>query len=354
MKRALALAEHGSKEFSAPNPHVGCVIVKQGEIVGEGHSDPAGGAHAEIKALRVAGEMARDASVYVTLEPCNHQGRTGPCSKALVEAGVKEVVFAVPDPNPTAGGGAEFLRAAGVLVTEGVLASKARHIHRQFLYSTHLNRPFVTIKAGISIDGRIALPSGESKWITSEASRRSVQALRAERGCVLVGGKTALDDKAQLTVREFPMTNPPTRVVIDSRGSLPAELPVFDDNAPSLRFTTQPVRKIDRQWIGVAGLVETLWTEGHNGLLVEGGAKTFAQFIESNVVDEIELFIAPIILGDGPSWVEGLGVSSLVDAPQFDFSTVREICPDSNQAVDHPNLRITLFSRNLSNFLTSE
>lgn len=354
MQRALELAEHGSLEFSAPNPHVGCVIVKEGEVVGEGHSDPAGGAHAEVNALKTAGNRARGATAYVTLEPCNHHGRTGPCSQALLEAGIKEVVFAVGDPNPIAVGGGDYLRAAGISVIEGVLEDNARRVHRQFLYSTKLERPFVTVKAGVSLDGRIALPSGESKWITSAAARRAVQRLRAEKGCVLVGGRTALVDQARLTVREFAMTNPPTRVVIDSHGNLPEKLPVFSSDAPSLRFTPAPAREGDRQWNGVEGLLKTLYVEGHRGLLVEGGAKTIANFLNQNFVDEIELFVAPIILGDGPSWVDGLGLNSLTDSKRFDFAGLREIHADSNQEVDQSNLRITLHSRNLSKFLTSE
>lgn len=354
MKRALALAETGSEQFSAPNPHVGCIIVNGGEIVGEGHSDPAGGNHAEVNALRQVKEKAQGATVYVTLEPCNHQGRTGPCTQALIDAGVAEVVYATADPSAVAGGGGARLTAEGIRVKGGILESNARHIHRQFLYSTHLKRPFVTVKAGISLDGRIALPTGESKWITSEASRFAVQKLRAERGCVLIGAKTALVDQARLTVRDFAMQNPPTRVVIDSHGTLPPDLPVFDSQAPSIRFTPQPSWEIDREWKDIDSLLGDLYRDGHNGLLVEGGAKTIGTFLKSGLVDEIVLFVAPIILGDGKGWVEGLSLESLSRALAFEFSTVQEVKPDPKTASDHPNLRITFFSRNLSNFLTSE
>lgn len=354
MQKALSLAAEGSNGFSAPNPHVGCVIVKNGEVIGEGHSDPAGGAHAEINALKMAGAEANGASVYVTLEPCNHQGRTGPCSQALIRARVAEVVYAVPDPNPIAKGGGEVLSEAGVRVLTGVLASTARHLHRQFLFATTRRRPFVTLKAGVSLDGRIALPSGESKWITSEGSRSAVQKLRAERGCVLIGANTALVDRAKLTVRAFALKNQPTRVVIDSRGALPLSLPVFNDDAPSMRFTPTPSWPMDRPFKSILNVLETLYQEGHTGLLVEGGARTHAAFIKAGVVDEIELFVAPIILGDGPSWVEHLGLITLTEAPSFVVSTVQEVEKMDNNVEDHSNLRITLHSRNLSSFLASE
>lgn len=350
MLAALQQAMQGSSGFSAPNPHVGCVIVNFGAIVGYGHSDPAGGPHAEVNALRYAGEAARGATAYVTLEPCNHQGRTGPCSQALIEAGIRRVVFATEDPNPVAGGGAVTLREAGVQVEGGLFRLEARDLHRQFLYSIHAKRPFVTVKAGISLDGRIALPSGESQWITSESARLNSRLLRAERGCVLIGGRTALLDRAQLTLRTLETKSQPVRVVIDTHGNLPADLPVFDDKAPSMRFTPRPQWTIDRQFSSIEALLGTLWDEGHNGLLVEGGGKTISQFLNAGCVDEIVLYIAPIILGDGPTWVSELGVDSLVEAPSFVLANSTLLSDRDIQA----NLKITLYSRNLSEFITSE
>jgi diaminohydroxyphosphoribosylaminopyrimidine deaminase/5-amino-6-(5-phosphoribosylamino)uracil reductase len=350
MQEALILARVSTSGFSAPNPHVGCVIVKQDEIVGSGHSDPAGGAHAEINALRLAGESAQGASVYVTLEPCNHHGRTGPCSQALIDAGVREVFYAAPDPSPVACGGAQALSGAGIKVVGGLMKVEAREVHRQFLYSIHTGRPFVTVKAGISLDGRIALPSGESQWITSETARNKVQLLRAERGCVLIGGRTALVDQARLTVRELSAVKQPTRVVIDSRGTLPETLPVFDEEAPSIRFTPQPKWAIDRPISAIPDMLGVLKQEGINGVLVEGGAKTISRFIQAGVVDEIILYVAPIILGAGPSWTSELGVETLANAPRFVLANSRTL----DEGLIQANQEITLYSRNLSDFITSE
>ncbi len=347
MLGALELARNG---FAAPNPHVGCVIVSNGEIVGEGHSDPAGGAHAEVNALRAAGDRANGATVYVTLEPCNHQGRTGPCSEALIRAGVAAVHYAVADPNPVAVGGAERLREAGIEVHAGLLRQEAMLVHQQFLYSHHVERPFVTIKAGVSLDGRIATASGESKWITGEASRKDAQALRAHRGAVVVGRRTAQVDRARLTVREHEVGNQPARIVIDPRGILPDDLPIFDDQAPSMRFTKQPVRPYDRQFSDIPNLLTQLYQEGIRGVLVEGGANTISHFLRAGVVDEIVLYIAPILIGDGPTWLGKFGLTSLGQAEQFEL-----VSTEAFSRVDdiHKDLKITYRSRNLSAYLTS-
>jgi diaminohydroxyphosphoribosylaminopyrimidine deaminase/5-amino-6-(5-phosphoribosylamino)uracil reductase len=260
------------------------------------------------------------------------------------------VFYAVSDPNPVAGGGADVLANAGVKAEGGFMLSEAMEVHRQFLYSIHTSRPFVTVKAGVSLDGRIALPSGESKWITSESSRQRVQMLRSERGCVLVGGRTALVDKAQLTVRSFSPARQPTRVVIDSHGTLPETLPVFDNQAPTIRFTPNPNRDIDKPIAPIPEMLAGLSQEGINGVLVEGGGKTIAQFLQAGVVDEIVLFVAPIILGAGPSWTSELGVGTLADAPRFVLSQSRTL----DEGLIHANQEITLYSRNLSKFLTSE
>ncbi|MES1227815.1 MAG: bifunctional diaminohydroxyphosphoribosylaminopyrimidine deaminase/5-amino-6-(5-phosphoribosylamino)uracil reductase RibD, partial [Armatimonadota bacterium] len=179
MQRAIELAQGG---YTAPNPHVGCVIVKGGRIVGEGSSEPAGGSHAEIVALQQAGPLAKGADVYVTLEPCNHTGRTGPCSTALIEAGVSRVAYAVSDPNPVAGGGGAKLTAAGISVSSGLFAEEAERIHAQFLFAHRNQRPLLALKAAMTLDGRVAWPDGRSKWITSEESRTTARLLRAEYG----------------------------------------------------------------------------------------------------------------------------------------------------------------------------
>ena len=256
----------------------------------------------------------------------------------------------MPDPSPEACGGAEALSKAGIKAEGGLMKDEAKEVHRQFLYSIHTGRPFVTVKAGISLDGRIALPSGESQWITSETARHMVQLLRAERGCVLIGGRTALVDQARLTVRDLSAIKQPTRVVIDSQGTLPNTLPVFDDQAPSIRFTPQPEWTIDRPISSISEILSVLKNEGINGVLVEGGAKTISQFLQAGVVDEIVLFVAPIILGAGPSWTSELGVETLANAPRFVLAKSRTL----DEGLIHANQEITLYSGNLTNFLTSE
>ncbi len=316
MRRAVRLA---SKGFPAPNPHVGCVIVRDGKTVGEGFHDFAGGPHAEVVALAKAGEQARGATAFVTLEPCNHEGRTGPCSQALIDAGILEVYFAVSDPNPKAGGGAEFLRTAGVLVHEGLMELESRAVAKQFLFSECHRRPLVTLKAGVSLDGRIALPSGESQWITGPNARRAAHRLRAECGAVLVGRRTVELDDPQLTARVAGVKNQPVRVVLDPSGKLDSKYRVFDDSAPTRHVTGE---------IHLSELMASLFAEGVKGLLVEGGAKTHAHFLKAGLVDEIVLFVAPKLLGDGPAWVTGLGLSALNEAPEFNIDEVRRVGSD--------------------------
>ncbi len=317
MRRALRLARGG---YSTPNPHVGCVIVSAGgEIVGEGASEPAGGAHAEIVALRAAGGRARGGTAYVTLEPCDHHGRTGPCSLALIEAGVARAVYAASDPNPAAAGGAARLAAAGVAVEGGLLAGEAEAWHRAFLHWARTGRPLVVVKAGVSLDGRIALPSGESRWITGPAARRAAHGLRAELGAVLVGRGTVEADDPRLTVRLPGVDVRPLRIVLDPSGRLGDDRRVFDGEAPTRRVTGG---------VDLPGLVAELGREGRIGLLVEGGGRTIASFLRAGLADRIELFVAPKVLGAGPSWVEGLQAEALGDVPGFRLLALRRLGTD--------------------------
>lgn len=288
MRQAIALSKRG---FPAPNPRVGCVLVRNGEIVGRGFHRAAGTGHAEVVALREAGESARGATAYVTLEPCNHHGRTGPCSVALIEAGVSRVIFAVPDPNPRAVGGRKRLEEAGIDVSQGLLADEAAAINELFLHAMHRNRPFVVLKAAIGLDGRLCLPDGRSQWITGPAARREGMRLRAEMGCVLVGANTALQDDPLLTARIPGVVNQPLRAILADRP--------FD--ASSLRMTKENGETVVLTGGADEALAE-LHARGVIAVLVEGGARTHAQFLSAGLVDRIELFVAPRLLGDGPSW----------------------------------------------------
>lgn len=333
MARAIELSRRG---FPAPNPHVGCVIVRDGAIVGEGYHRLAGLPHAEVEALTEAGDSARGATAYVTLEPCSHHGRTPPCTGALIAAGVSRVVYAVDDPNPRAGGGAQRLRDAGIEVEGGLLAEQAAAANERFLFAMRMNRPFVTVKAGIGLDGRIALPSGESKWITSEEARECARRLRADMGAVLVGPGTVLADDPHLTYAGGSVA----RVVLDPRDELPPAARVFDEAAPTLHVVpkclTSPVGArgsmlelpLEDGRFPIPLLLHRLFEMGQTGLLVEGGGRTIGSFFAAGCVDAIELFVAPKVLGAGPSWVEGLILPSLAEAPEFRMSRLEALGDD--------------------------
>lgn len=308
MLRAVELSRRG---WPAPNPRVGCVLVRDGEIVGEGFHEFCGGPHAEVVALQMAGDRAQGATAFVTLEPCNHQGKTGPCSLALLAAKIARVVFAVADPNPKAEGGAQRLKAAGVLVESGLCEPEARAENEAWLSSFALGRPFVRAKVAMSLDGRMSLPGGESKWITSELARDVGRSLRAEMGVVLTGAGTVLQDDPHLTPRTEGVFRPPLRVVLDPRGMLTGKEHVFDESAPSVRYVEQPLHAFDRPMTVSHGhfdlteVLADLMQLGYRGILVEAGPRLVRGFFQSHLIDALDIFLAPRILGEGPTWYEG-------------------------------------------------
>jgi diaminohydroxyphosphoribosylaminopyrimidine deaminase / 5-amino-6-(5-phosphoribosylamino)uracil reductase len=332
MRRAIALSRRG---FPAPNPHVGCVLVVGDACVGEGFHPFAGGPHAEAVALSAAGERARGGTAYVTLEPCAHFGRTPPCADALIDAGVARVVVACADPNPRAAGGATRLREAGVTVEVGLLEEEAARANVMFLFAHRTRRPYVVAKAAATLDGRLALPSGESRWITGEAARRRGHRLRAECGAVLVGSGTVRCDDPRLTARVPGVRNQPLRIVLDPKRELTGREAVF--HGPG-----EPIRVVDGaagpgEWsvpavdgaFDLASLLSRLHTErGVVGLLVEGGAATLAGFVRADLVDRFELFLAPKLFGAGRSWLEGLDVARLAEAPEVKILRTRRIGDD--------------------------
>lgn len=333
MRRAIALSRKG---YPAPNPHVGCVIARNGKIIGEGHHDFAGGPHAEVVALRQAGADAEGADVYVTLEPCNHSGRTGPCSRALLEAKVGRVFIACLDPNPVARGGLAELALRGVETHDGLLADAAALVNERFLTAMRLRRPYIVVKSAASLDGRVALPSGESKWITSASARRAGRRLRAEMGAVLVGRRTVVLDNPRLTARTKGSRNEPVRVVLDPKAKLKGTEAIFSQNGGVLQVVADP-SPFDHRQIGAplhAGefhlpeLMATLFKRGLTGLLVEGGPATVASFFRAGLVDRVELFFGPMVLGAGLPWILDLGLEHLADAPRLHLSRVRRIGPD--------------------------
>jgi diaminohydroxyphosphoribosylaminopyrimidine deaminase / 5-amino-6-(5-phosphoribosylamino)uracil reductase len=311
MRRAVELAQGG---FPAPNPRVGCVLVRDGVIIGEGFHDHAGGPHAEIVAISSC-ESSRGATAYVTLEPCNHTGRTGPCSVALLEAGVSRVVYAVADPNEKAQGGAEFLCQEGVEVEAGVLEFEAREVNKQFLFATENRRPFVTLKAAITRDGFLAREDGTSQWISSEEARMDGHRLRAERGSVMVGRGTVLLDNPLLTSRIPGVVNQPVRVVLDPWKRLSGDERVFDDSAETIWLN-----RFEEEDLTVDGILGYLFDQGIRGVLVEGGAETLRRFLVVGMGQELVLYVGDMEFGSGKVWDGGWGGLSdlsVVDRTMF-------------------------------------
>ena len=308
MRRAVELSARG---FPAPNPHVGCVIAQGGEVVGEGWHDFAGGPHAEAMALVIAGERARGAELYCTLEPCNHQGRTPPCAPAIVAAGVSRVFVALRDPNPRAAGGLAALERSGVRCEAGLLADEAREVNEVFMTAMERKRPYVAVKAATTQDGFIARPDGTSKWITGEAAREAGHRLRAEMGCVLVGRKTVEHDDPSLTARVQGVVNQPLRVVLDPDAALGPSYALFSDRGGTLRFVRggraslpcDVEAECGQEGFDLRGVLGTLFERGVIGVLVEGGGETIGSFLREGLVDRIEKFTAPVSFGQGRSWL---------------------------------------------------
>ena len=312
MQRALHLAASAGNTTS-PNPKVGCIIAHGEQIVGEGFHVQAGAPHAEVHALRQAGDLARGATAYVTLEPCSHTGKTPPCANALIEAGVAEVICAMVDPNPqVAGQGLACLQAASIHTAHGLLGEQAQALNRGFLSRIQRKRPFLTLKLAASLDGKTALADGQSQWITGAAARADVHLQRAASNAIITGSGTVLADNPQLNVRGVVCLQPPVRVVLDRSLRSPVDAQIFDTSiAPTWLFTAkeqdtsayaargvrcfvweQPHTEHSLQFI-----LHTLAQEGINEAWVEAGAKLSAAFIRQDCVDELLLYQAPKILG---------------------------------------------------------
>ncbi|KAA3536844.1 riboflavin biosynthesis protein RibD [Pseudomonas savastanoi pv. retacarpa] len=353
MARALELARNGLYS-THPNPRVGCVIVRDGQIVGEGWHVRAGEPHAEVHALRQAGELARGATAYVTLEPCSHQGRTPPCADALVNAGLARVVAAMQDPNPDVSGrGLLRLMNAGIGVQCGVLESEARALNKGFLKRMETGQPYIRVKMAMSLDGRTAMASGESQWITGPEARSAVQRLRAQSSVVLTGADTVLADKARLTVRPDELglnaeltalaaARPPLRVLIDGRLRVPLDAPFFQAGsalvvtcaAASARGRYQEEGHEMLALADSAGHVDLrklmgeLATRGVNEVLVEAGPRLAGAFARLGLVDEFQIFIAGKFLGSSARPLLDLPLAQMSEALELNIVQMRAVGND--------------------------
>lgn len=345
MRRALDLAAAIGAPGPAtyPNPRVGCVLLgADGSVIAEGFHRGPGTPHAEVDALAKAGEAVsrsgargnpvRGATAVVTLEPCNHTGRTGPCSQALIEAGVARVVFAQSDPNPVAAGGADRLKQAGIEVEQGLYAAEARELNRVWSRAAELQRPYVTWKFATTLDGRSAAADGTSRWVSSRAARLDTHELRALADTMLVGTNTVEVDDPALTVRDAedrPVGVQPLRVVMGSR-DLSADRRIFDDQAPSLHLRTRDPHEA----------LAALWERERRHVFLEGGPTLAAAFLEAGLVDEIVVYVAPFLLGAGRSAVADLGITTIADAFRPRVRSVDVLAPAAPG--EEPNVRLIL------------
>jgi diaminohydroxyphosphoribosylaminopyrimidine deaminase / 5-amino-6-(5-phosphoribosylamino)uracil reductase len=346
MAEALRLAASGTGA-TYPNPCVGAVVVQRGQIIGRARSDVTGGPHAEVRALREAGEAARGASLYVSLEPCSHRGRTPPCVDAILAAGVARVVIAIEDPAPhVAGAGIARLRAAGVSVELGVLEDRGREVHRHYLHHLRCARPFVTLKLASSIDGRVATASGDSKWITGEPARRSAHRLRALHHGIAVGAATVLADDPGLDVRlvagvdplpfvfdprlrvasagrPFALLRPGVVFLHTAAASQRARAALAESGAEGLELADD-----GRGGLDIAAAVTALGARDLRSLMVEGGGRLVGAFVAASCWQQLWLYQAPVLLGDGRPAIAGVGWASVADAPRLRLIRRRSFAGD--------------------------
>lgn len=350
MQKALALAEKG-RGYTSPNPMVGAVVVKNGQILGRGYHQRAGGPHAEVNAIDDAGGQANGATLYVTLEPCNHFGRTPPCTHKILEAGIRRVVVAMTDPNPgVTGGGNQALSEHGVEVTTGICEKEAHRLNEGFVTWITTGRPFVIVKCAATLDGRIATRSGHSQWVTGPAAREVVHRIRHGVDGILVGVKTAIADDPSLTTRlDGEKGSDPTRIILDTHLSLPpsakmlrqqSEAPTWvvcgpealEDRRSALEAAGARVIQgaLQAGRIDLAPLMDQLGREGITSLLIEGGATVIGSALAAGIVDKIHFFYAPKILGgdDGIPICRGSGPESMGESIAVHDLTVSQVGPD--------------------------
>ncbi|MBI9084745.1 MAG: bifunctional diaminohydroxyphosphoribosylaminopyrimidine deaminase/5-amino-6-(5-phosphoribosylamino)uracil reductase RibD [Desulfobacterales bacterium] len=350
MQMALDLAEKG-RGFTSPNPMVGAVVVNRGEVVGRGYHQAAGTPHAEVHAIDDAGPKAQGATLYVTLEPCNHTGRTPPCTEKILASGINRVVMAMEDPNPgVRGGGGEFLVSQGVSVVRGVCEARARRLNEVFVKYITSGLPFVVVKCAATLDGRIATRTGDSRWVTGEAARRRVHRMRHALDAILVGVGTVISDDPSLTTRLPDIKGrDPVRVILDTRLSIPENARVLrlDSSAETLIFCGDQASADKRRLIQKSGarvltapvshgrinvkaLMPLLAEAGITSVLIEGGSRVIASALAAGVADKVSFFYAPKILGgdDGVPVCRGPGAGLMSDCLQLRHTRVERLGDD--------------------------
>ena len=345
MAHALQLAARG--QFSTqPNPRVGCVLVKNGSVIAEGWHAVAGGVHAEIHALQQTGINASGTTAYVTLEPCSHHGKTGPCCDALIQAGITRVVYGMQDPNPqVSGNGLQKLRDAGITVDGPLLEKQAQEMNPGFIKRMQSGLPFVRVKMAMSLDGRTAMTSGESQWITGEHARHDVQKLRAQSCAIITAASTVLSDNAQLTVRDQEYlaelgARRPLRVLLDQHAHLALDARIFDEQAPTLWCTNKPVSAnlpahiqhwqlpVQHHRANLYALLTELAQRGCNDVLVEAGATLAGSFLQEKLADEMIIYMAPKLLGSTARPLFTLPFDSMNEAHNLKILDVRAVGDD--------------------------
>lgn len=344
MKECLKLAEKGRGNVE-PNPMVGCVIVKNGEILGKGYHKKFGFHHAEVNAIKNAlkkSENLNGSTLYVNLEPCSHYGKTPPCTDLIIKHKIRRVVVGIKDPNKQVNGkGIAKLRKAGIEVNTGILKEDCLKLNEKFVVNVTKERPFVTLKIAQSIDGKIALNNFKSQWITDIYSRQLTHFIRSENNCILIGKNTVIQDDPELTVRFVKFNKQPVRIVIDSNLTLDNRYKLFKNKPPLTivyHSSKKQVKDLEnlkfvrlksyKGHIKLADILKSLYKLGYYSLLVEGGANVFSQFVEENLFDEIDFFVAPKIIGNGISTFRNYKIDKLADAKELVLKEIKILDKD--------------------------
>lgn len=329
MSLAMKLAARGREGVEA-NPMVGCVIVKDDQIIAKGYHQTFGEAHAEINALSQINFQANGATLYVTLEPCSHQGKTPPCAQTIIDSGVKQVVIATLDPNPLVSGqGLSMLESADIKVNVGLLEAEALTLNRGFIKRMQTGLPFVTCKIAMSLDGKTSMSSGESKWITSESARLDVQYLRAKNQAIMTGSGTILSDNPSMTVRLDNSIASPLRVVIDSKQQISNQiLNVFSSDAPTLVLNPGNSKILKNGKLDLQDALKQLGEQGLNTVLLEAGPNLIGAMIEKDLIDEFVIYTAPILMGSNANSMATLALNMMEDKIQLNISDIRMVGKD--------------------------